>query len=97
MIGIPYSELVSTSHVERANLTMRMGLRRVTRLTNAFSKKVEMQMHSVSLHFMRYNFARIHKTSWMTPAMQAWKSDHVWGIEEIVRLAPKSEGEKRDP
>ena len=88
---------VSTSHVERANLTMRMGMRRFTRLTNGFSKKIEMHMHAVSLHFMRYNFARIHKTLKVTPAMQAGIAVHVWSIEEIVRLVPELEGKKRDP
>ena len=88
---------VSTSHVERANLTMRMGMRRFTRLTNGFSKKIEMHMHAVSLHFMRYNFARIHKTLKVTPAMQAGIAAHVWSIEEIVRLVPELEGKKRGP
>jgi len=96
-IGIPFPELVSTSHVERANLTMRMGMRRFTRLTNGFSKKIEMHMHAVSLHFMHYNFARIHKTLKVTPAMQAGIADHVWSIEEIVRLAPEPEAKKRGP
>lgn len=97
MIGIPFPELVSTSHVERANLTMRMGMRRFTRLTNGFSKKIEMHMHAVSLHFMHYNFARIHKTLKVTPAMQAGLSDHVWTIEEIVRLVAEPEAKKRGP
>lgn len=96
-IGIPFPELVSTSHVERANLTMRMGMRRFTRLTNAFSKKIEMHMHAVSLHFMHYNFARIHKTLKVTPAMQAGIASHAWSIEEIVRLVAEPEGKKRGP
>lgn len=94
--GNPDPKHVSTSYVERANLTMRMGMRRFTRLTNGFSKKVENHMHAVSLHFMHYNFARIHKTLRVTPAMEAGVSDHVWSIEEIAALvkdeAPKARG-----
>lgn len=86
--GAPDQAHVSTSFVERQNLTMRMGMRRFTRLTNGFSKKVENHMHAVSLHFMHYNFARIHKTQRVTPAMQAGVSDHVWSLEEIAGLAP---------
>ena len=97
LIGFPDEAKVSTSHVERANLTMRMGMRRFTRLTNAFSKKIEMHMHAVSLHFMHYNFARIHKTLKVTPAMQAKIADHVWSIEEIVRLVAEPESTKRGP
>jgi IS1 family transposase len=85
--GHPKIEHISTSFVERQNLTMRMGMRRFTRLTNGFSKKVENLEHSVSLHYMHYNFARIHKTLRVTPAMEAGISDHVWGIEEIARLS----------
>ena len=65
---------------------MRMSMRRFTRLTNAFSKKVENLAHAVSLHFMYYNFARIHKTLRVTPAMEAGISDHVWTLEEIAAL-----------
>lgn len=85
--GTPDMAKVSTSHVERANLTMRMGMRRFTRLTNGFSKKVENLEHAVSLHFMHYNFARVHKTLRVTPAMQAGLADHVWTLEEIAALA----------
>lgn len=85
--GSPDMAKVSTSHVERQNLTMRMGMRRFTRLTNGFSKKVENLEHAVSLHFMHYNFARIHKTLRVTPAMEAGISDHVWSLEEIAALA----------
>jgi hypothetical protein len=74
------------SHVERLNLSLRMGMRRFTRLTNAFSKKVENHKAAVALHFMHYNFARIHQTLRVTPAMEAGVSDHVWSIEEIVGL-----------
>lgn len=85
--GNPDESKVSTSYVERQNLTMRMGMRRFTRLTNGFSKKVENLEHAVSLHFMHYNFARIHKTLRVTPAMAAGVSDHVWSLEEIAGLA----------
>lgn len=65
---------------------MRMSMRRFTRLTNGFSKKVENHMHAVSVHFMYYNFGRIHKTLRVTPAMAAGITDHVWTLEEIARL-----------
>jgi len=84
--GNPDQAHVSTSYVERSNLTMRMGMRRFTRLTNGFSKKLENLEHAVSLHFMHYNFARIHKTLRITPAMAAGVSDHVWSLEEIASL-----------
>ena len=82
--GNPDPKHVSTSYAERQNLTMRMSMRRFTRLTNAFSKKVENLAHAVSLHFMFYNFGRIHKTLRVTPAMEAGISDHVWSLEEIA-------------
>ncbi len=91
--GQPEAKHISTSHVERQNLTMRMGMRRFTRLTNAFSKKLENHMHAVSLHFLYYNFARPHKTLAKvnngypaTPAMAAGLTDHVWSIEEMIDL-----------
>jgi IS1 family transposase len=84
--GNPVWEHISTSYAERQNLTMRMAMRRFTRLTNAFSKKVENLQHAVSLHFMYYNFCRIHKTLRVTPAMEAGITTHVWNIEEIVAL-----------
>jgi len=93
--GYPDAEHVSTSYVERQNLTMRMHMRRFTRLTNAFSKKVENHMHAVSLHFMFYNFAKIHKTLRVTPAMEAGVADHVWTIEEICNLVAAPEAKKR--
>lgn len=77
---------ISTSFVERQNLTMRMSIRRFTRLTNGFSKKVENHEHMLALHYMFYNFARIHSTLRVTPAMEAGVSDHVWSIEEIISL-----------
>lgn len=88
--GNPRLAHVSTSYVERQNLTMRMGMRRFTRLTNAFSRKVENLAAAVSLHFMYYNFARPHKSLAnpypRTPAMAAGVTDHIWKIEEIVAL-----------
>ncbi|MGH7322054.1 MAG: IS1 family transposase [Candidatus Rokuibacteriota bacterium] len=88
--GNPDPAYISTSYVERQNLTMRMQMRRFTQLTNAFSKKVENHAAAVSLHFVHYNFARIHKTLRVTPAMEAGVSDHVWSLEEIVRLTEDS-------
>jgi IS1 family transposase len=85
--GNPDERYISTSYVERQNLTMRMSMRRFTRLTNAFSKKVENHKAMIALHYMHYNFARIHKTLRVTPAMEAGVSDHVWSAEEIARLA----------
>ncbi len=84
--GNPDMAHVSTSFVERQNLTMRMSMRRMTRLTNGFSKKMENQAHAVALHFMHYNFARIHQTLRVTPAMEAGIADHVWNLEEIAHL-----------
>jgi hypothetical protein len=87
--GRPDPEHVSTSFVERQNLTMRMSMRRFTRLTNAFSKKVENHAAAIALHFIHYNFARIHKTLRITPAMAAGISDHVWSYEDIAALADR--------
>jgi IS1 family transposase len=84
--GDPDPKHVSTSFVERQNLTMRMGMRRFTRLTNAFSKKVENHAAMVAIHFLYYNFGRIHKTLRVTPAMAAGLSNHVWTLEEITLL-----------
>jgi IS1 family transposase len=84
--GNPDDKHVSTSYVERQNLTMRMGMRRFTRLTNAFSKKIENHEHAVALHFMYYNFCRIHQSLRITPAMAAGLSDHVWEIDEMLAL-----------
>jgi hypothetical protein len=88
--GSPDMTKVSTSYVERQNLTMRMSMRRFTRLTNAFSKKIENLEYAVALHFMYYNFARPHKTLTnpypKTPAMAAGLTNHIWTIEEIVKL-----------
>lgn len=86
VMGQPDIKHVSTSHVERQNLTMRMSMRRFTRLTNAFSKKLENLEHAVSLHFMHYNFARLHKTLRVTPAMAAGVDPHLWTIEEMAEM-----------
>jgi IS1 family transposase len=85
--GSPEKRHVSTSYVERQNLTMRMSMRRFTRLTNAFSKKVENLAHAVSLHYMHYNFVRIHKTLRVTPAMAAGVADRLWSVQDIVEMA----------
>ena len=90
--GDPDASKISTSYVERQNLTMRMSMRRFTRLTNGFSKKVENLEHAVALHYMHYNFARPHKTLAdpypRTPAMAAGVANHIWTVEDIVKLAP---------
>lgn len=85
--GEPDEKHISTSYVERQNLTMRMSMRRFTRLTNGFSKKVQNLECAVALHFMHYNFGRVHKTLRVTPAMEAGLTDHVWTLEEIAALA----------
>lgn len=103
--GNPDPADVSTSYVERNNLTMRMSMRRFTRLTNAFSKKAENHAHAVALHFMHYNFCRIHKTLRTTPAMAAGVTDRLMDVDDIVALvdavesSPKKRGpyRKRDP
>lgn len=84
--GAPNMKEVSTSYVERQNLTMRMGMRRFTRLTNGFSKKIENLEHAVALHFMHYNFVRIHKTLKTTPALEAGVTDRLWSLEDITKL-----------
>jgi IS1 family transposase len=84
--GVPDPTHVSTSYIERQNLTMRMSMRRFTRLTNAFSKKIDNHGHAVALYFMFYNFCRVHQTLRVTPAMEAGIADHVWSIEELVAL-----------
>jgi IS1 family transposase len=89
--GKPDMKHVSTSYVERSNLTMRMHMRRFTRLTNAFSKKVENHAHAVALHMMYYNFVRIHKTLRVTPAMEAGVADRLWDIADIAMLVEQAE------
>jgi IS1 family transposase len=92
--GAPDMEHASTSYVERSNLTMRMAMRRFTRLTNGFSKKVENLEHAVSLHFMHYNFCRVHQTLKQTPAQAAGLADHRWTLEELVGLLEPSQHRK---
>jgi IS1 family transposase len=87
--GDPDPKHVSTSYVERQNLTMRMQMRRFTRLTNAHSKKVDNHRHMVALHYMYYNFCRVHQTLRVTPAQEAGLSDHVWCVEELIALMPR--------
>ena len=84
IMGKPDPKHVSTSYVERQNLTMRMSMRRFTRLTNGFSKKVENHAYAVAIHYMHYNFCRVHATLRITPAMEAGIADHIWTIEEML-------------
>jgi IS1 family transposase len=84
--GNPDARHISTSHIERQNLMMRISMRRFTRLTNGFSKKTENHSHALALHYMYYNFCRIHKSLRVTPAMEAGVSNHVWSVEEIAAL-----------
>ncbi len=89
--GSPDPTHISTSYVERQNFTMRMHMRRFTRLTNASSKKLENHTAAIALHFMFYNFCRVHKTLRVTPAMEAGLAAHVWSLEEIVGLLGAAE------
>jgi IS1 family transposase len=93
--GRPDENAISTSHVERQNLNMRMGMRRFTRLTNAFSNKVENHSHSFALYFLYYNFVRIHKSLPMTPAMASGVTDRLWDIVDIVKLIEAYDMRKR--
>ena len=86
MTGSPNPKHISTSYVERQNLTMRMSIRRFTRLTNGFSKKLENHAAAVALHYMHYNFCRIQQTLRVTPAMEAGLTDRVWSLTDIVGL-----------
>lgn len=95
--GSPDPKRISTSYVERSNLTMRMGLRRYTRLTNGHSKKLENHCAALAIFFMHYNFARIHSTIRCSPAMKAGVTSHLWSIAEIVNLLPAEAPKKRGP
>ncbi len=92
--GRPDEDHISTSYVERQNLNMRMGMRRFTRLTNAFSKKIENHCHSLALYFLYYNFVRIHKSLKVMPAMAAGASDRLWSVEDIVALIDARDARK---
>jgi hypothetical protein len=93
VFGAPVEELVSTSYVERQNLTMRMQIRRFTRLTNAHSKKLENHGASIALHFAHYNFVRIHSTIRCTPAMAAGVASTVWSMDELLDAAMTAAGQ----
>jgi len=93
--GKPDPAHVSTSYVERQNLTMRMSMRRFTRLTNAFSKKLENHCHALALYFVHYNFMRIHKTLRVTPAMAAGITDRVWSWEDIIAIVDEIEAQRK--
>jgi IS1 family transposase len=95
--GNPDPLHISTSHVERSNLTMRMCMRRFTRLTNAFSKKIENHCYAIALHFVYYNFVRIHQTLRVTPAMEAKLTKRPMTIEDIVKLIPTDQPQERGP
>ena len=92
--GTPDPAHISTSYVERQNLSMRMGMRRFTRLTNAFSKKLANHMHALSIYFMHYNFIRIHQTLRVTPAMEAGVTDKLWDLTDIVRIVDEWEARR---
>jgi hypothetical protein len=95
VIGDPDPDHVSTSYAERQNLNIRMGNRRYTRLTNAFSKKAEMLAHSISITFMYHNFVRRHQTLRMPPALKAGVSNRVWSISDVVKLADELELDRK--
>ncbi|HEV2498121.1 MAG TPA: IS1 family transposase [Terriglobia bacterium] len=95
--GNPDPDHVSTSHVERQNLSMRMGIRRFTRLTNGFSKKIENHAYMLALYYMYYNFVRIHKTLRVTPAMEAGVTNRLWTVDDIVALLPEPTFGPRGP
>jgi IS1 family transposase len=87
--GNPDPKHISTSYVERQNLSMRMGMRRFTRLTNGFSKKFENHAHQVALYFMHYNYCRVHSSLRVTPAMEAGLTDHIWTLAELCNILPE--------
>jgi hypothetical protein len=95
IVGNPDPNHISTSYIERQNLTLRMSARRFARLTNAFSKKLENHAHSVALHYMHNNFCRIHTSLRITPAMAAGVSDHVWEAGEIVDVLERWERKRQ--
>ena len=95
--GKPDPKHISTSYSERQNLNIRMGNRRMTRLTNAFSKKAANHEHMMAIYFMHYNFVRIHQTLRVTPAMAAGVTDKLWGLEDMAALLDKPAPAKRGP
>jgi len=94
--GNPDREHINTSYVERQNLNMRMGIRRFTRLTNAFSKKLENHIHALSIYFLHYNFVRIHQTLRVTPAMAAGVTDTLWSLDDMVRIVDEWEASQKE-
>ena len=90
-VGNPNERHINTSYVERQNLTMRMSMRRFTRLTNAFSKKIDNHKHAIALHYAYYNWCRVHQTLRVTPAMEAGLTDHVWEIKDLVAMLESTE------
>ena len=93
--GNPDPKHISTSYIERQNLSMRMGMRRFTRLTNGFSKKFENRAHQVALYFFHYNFCRVHSALRVTPAMEAGLTDHIWTLTELCSLLPEKKPNAR--
>jgi IS1 family transposase len=89
IFGNPDPAHVSTSYVERQNLTLRMQNRRFTRLTNAFSKKIENHIHAIAIHYMHYNYCRVHQSLRVTPAMESGLAHHVWTVDNLIALLPK--------
>ncbi len=94
--GNPDRDHINTSHVERQNLSMRIGIRRFTRLTNALSKKLENHIHALSIYFMHYNFVRIHQTLRVPPAMAAGVTDNLWSLDDMVRIVDEWEATQKD-
>src|SRR5947209_5909460 len=94
--GDPFPPMISTSYIERQNLTMRMSMRRFTRSTNGFSKKIENHMHAIALHYMHYNFVRIHKSLRCTPTMEAGITKKLWSVADIVALIDNPKYARRD-
>jgi IS1 family transposase len=94
--GSPDPEHINTSDVERQNLSTRMGIRRFTRLTNAFSKKLENHIHALSIYFMHYNFVRIHQTIRCSPALEAGVTDRLWSLEDMVGIVDECEASEKD-
>ena len=92
--GNPDPEHISTAYVERRNLSMRMGMRRFTRLTNAFSTKIENHVHAISVYFMHYNFVRIHQTLRCSPAMEAKVTDRLWSLDDLVAVVEEWESKQ---